>query len=53
MIEVPSPGKVETSHKKTPNILVVDDEYNIRSMLQEVLEMNGYEVQTAANGKEG
>jgi signal transduction histidine kinase len=35
------------------NILVVDDEYNIRTILKEILELNGYSVYTAANGKEG
>jgi CheY-like chemotaxis protein len=33
-------------------ILVVDDERDIREVLQTALEMEGYRVQTAANGKE-
>ena len=38
---------------KSPLVLVIDDEYNIRSVLKEVLELNGCQVYTAANGKEG
>lgn len=34
------------------HILVVDDEYNIRVMLKEVLEMKQFQVSTASNGKE-
>ncbi len=34
-------------------ILVVDDEEQIRSMLAQMLEREGYEVQTAENGEEG
>ncbi len=34
-------------------ILVVDDEPNIVQTLQDRLEINGYEVLTAGNGKEG
>lgn len=39
--------------KIAPCILVVDDEYNIRSVLQEILEAHGFRVLTAENGKEG
>jgi signal transduction histidine kinase/HD-like signal output (HDOD) protein/CheY-like chemotaxis protein len=38
---------------KTPRILVVDDEQDIRSILKEALEAEGLEVETAANGQEG
>lgn len=38
---------------KSPLVLVIDDEYNIRSVLKEVLELNGCQVYTAANGREG
>nr|HQV31842.1 response regulator [Calditrichia bacterium] len=34
-------------------ILVVDDEFNIRNMLREILEHRGYTVYTASNGREG
>lgn len=34
-------------------ILVVDDETQIRTMLTEILEQEGYEVHTAGNGEEG
>ena len=34
-------------------ILVVDDEAQIRSMLTQMLELEGYEVYTAENGEEG
>lgn len=47
------PGMAEAIKERSPTILVVDDEFNIRSMLKEVFEMNGYSVFTAANGKEG
>lgn len=36
----------------TPKILVVDDEKDIREITQAFLVLNGYEVSTAANGKE-
>jgi len=36
-----------------PTILVVDDEYNIRSMMREIMEMSGLKVFTAGNGKDG
>ena len=35
------------------NILVIDDEKNIREGLQAALEMDGYNVATAENGKAG
>jgi signal transduction histidine kinase/CheY-like chemotaxis protein len=47
------PGMEEVVKEKAPTLLIVDDEYNIRSMLKEVFEMNGYSVYTAANGQEG
>jgi CheY-like chemotaxis protein/signal transduction histidine kinase len=34
-------------------ILVVDDEYNIRSMMKEIMEMSGLKVFTAGNGQDG
>ena len=34
-------------------ILVVDDDHAIRTMLQKILEREGYEVETAFNGEEG
>jgi CheY-like chemotaxis protein len=47
------PGMAEAIVEKTPTILVIDDEFNIRSMLKEVFEMNGFSVYTAGNGREG
>ncbi|NOX36070.1 MAG: response regulator [Calditrichaeota bacterium] len=47
------PFMEEAKVAQVSKILVVDDEYNIRSMLKEVLEMKRYEVFTAGNGKEG
>ncbi|GAB4334014.1 MAG: hypothetical protein Kow0037_12440 [Calditrichia bacterium] len=38
---------------KVPTVLVVDDEYNIRSMMKEIMEMNGFKVYTAGNGRDG
>src|SRR5690606_28967525 len=34
-------------------ILVIDDEQSIRETLEEILKFEGYEVETASNGKEG
>lgn len=34
-------------------VLVVDDEKNIRENIVEILELNGYEVLSAENGKQG
>ena len=39
--------------KKTGNILVVDDEPNIRRVLEAVLSKDGHKVQTAENGRRG
>ncbi|MEJ2635729.1 MAG: response regulator [Calditrichia bacterium] len=39
--------------KIRPTILVVDDEYNIRSMMREIMEMSGFKVYTAGNGRDG
>ncbi len=47
------PRMAEEKQVQTSKILVVDDEFNIRSMLKEILEMNNYEVLTAGNGEEG
>lgn len=46
-LDDPSPG----SHQ-VPYILVVDDEPDIRNLLQEILEDEGYEVAVAENGEE-
>jgi len=47
-------SKAETvSSENMPHILVIEDEYNIRKLLKEVLEKEGFEVYTAANGREG
>jgi PAS domain S-box-containing protein len=45
-----SEPRVET---KQGTILVVDDEYNIRSMMKEIMEMSGLKVFTAGNGQDG
>ena len=34
-------------------VLVIDDERAIRYSMKEILEMEGYEVETAENGEEG
>ncbi|RMH81678.1 MAG: PAS domain-containing sensor histidine kinase [Calditrichaeota bacterium] len=49
----PSSENGQTAAGKPRQILVIDDEYNIRTMLKEIFEMRGYRVYTAANGKEG
>lgn len=38
--------------KNESYILVVDDEFNIRTILKEILELHGFRVLTAENGKE-
>ena len=38
---------------KTKSVLIIDDEEGIRESLQLALELEGYDVHTAANGKEG
>ena len=40
------------AEKKTPKILVVDDEKEIREITQTFLLLNGYEVNTAENGED-
>jgi len=40
------------AQKHIPKILVVDDEKVIRDITQAFLMLNGYEVDTAENGKE-
>ena len=37
----------------TKSVLIIDDEEGIRETLQLALEFEGYDVHTAANGKEG
>ncbi len=44
---------VQPSVEHVPTLLVVDDEYNIRSMMREIMEMYGFRVYTAGNGEEG
>lgn len=45
-------SKIKKKYHRT-KILVVDDETNITQVLKDRLEMNGYTVFTAANGREG
>jgi CheY-like chemotaxis protein len=35
------------------NVLIVDDDQAIRQIMQDVLEVQGYEISTAADGREG
>jgi CheY-like chemotaxis protein len=55
-MESPSPS-IERPEPKVQDrqgtILVVDDEYNIRSMMKEIMEMSGLKVFTAGNGQDG
>ncbi len=50
---VASRTQVKKMKKTKPTVLIVDDEYNIRSMMKEIMEMNGFSVYTAGNGEEG
>jgi CheY-like chemotaxis protein len=43
----------EVTRVKAKRILVIDDEDMIRDVVKEMLEVEGYVVTTAANGKEG
>jgi signal transduction histidine kinase/HD-like signal output (HDOD) protein/CheY-like chemotaxis protein len=47
------PARKVFRRDKTPRVLVVDDEKDIRSVLKEALEAEGLEVDTAVNGQEG
>jgi len=40
-------------YNKTKKILIVDDERDMREMLNELFELEGYETYTAADGREG
>jgi len=41
-----------TSRIKPGKILIIDDEKDIRSLMEEIFQEEGYQVQTAANGKQ-
>src|SRR5881398_1528500 len=45
------PGEAHAS--PTGSVLIIDDEVGIRESLQTLLELEGYDVQTAANGEQG
>jgi CheY-like chemotaxis protein len=52
----PTPITKKSVVKSQPykgTVLVVDDEYNIRSMMKEIMEMSGLRVFTAGNGRDG
>src|SRR5437660_1494903 len=44
---------IEMPSSATGSILIIDDEVGIRESLQTLLELEGYDVQTAANGEQG
>ena len=50
---VPHPTVGETSPLSTGAILIIDDEAAIRESLQTLLEMEGYQVETAASAQQG
>ena len=43
---------IQGGRRRTMKILVVDDESSIRNLIRMQLEMEGYEVLTAADGRE-
>jgi DNA-binding response OmpR family regulator len=43
---------VDESDRKT-KVLVIDDEEHLRTLLADILESDGYQVKTAAHGREG
>jgi signal transduction histidine kinase len=45
-------AEATASAPRTERILVIDDEENIRSTVEEFLSLNGYRVETAASGRE-
>src|SRR6266568_614057 len=55
---MPEPAVIPRRISETPMstqgcVLIIDDEEEIRESLQTLLELEGYEVETAANGEEG
>lgn len=42
-----------TISQPSKRILIIEDDYDIRETFKQLLELEGYEVMTAANGKEG
>lgn len=48
-----APAERTTNAPRTERILVIDDEENIRSTVEEFLSLNGYQVETAASGRAG
>lgn len=49
--------QLESAHSgeycRRPNIVIVEDDHDIRVTLREILEIQGYQVFSAANGKDG
>ncbi len=41
------------NHEKKPKVIIIDDEKNLRTGTQRLLQSEGYEVDTAENGTEG
>lgn len=52
MVEEPTTIGTVVELAQQPDILVVDDDHDIREALAEVLELEGYRVATASNGSE-
>jgi CheY-like chemotaxis protein len=46
-------NQANSSHMKSTAILIIEDEPDLRETLKDLLEISGFEVMTAANGKEG
>ena len=46
-------GTLSSGQEVAPRLLVIDDEANMRDMLSKLLKRSGYEVETAADGREG
>jgi CheY-like chemotaxis protein len=46
------PGEAQMSTKKCKRVLIIEDDLDIRDVLTQVLEYEGYEVSTAGNGRE-
>ena len=58
-LTVQRPGKLSFPSKPClpamtcPHILLIEDERDLRETLKELLELDGFHVETAANGREG